>query len=106
MLEVHIFIHSFCGRLALAISPKHIASGCFVRCRLSLGWYWVKGQFYKWGLRSDFKPGMGLLFIQFDMHCFCGSVAQTAVVCCVVSFVALVAYNHPGVALSPERGWF
>ena len=42
-------------------------------------------------LRWDFKHGLGLLFTQFDMHCFCGSIALTAFVCCVVSFVALGA---------------
>ena len=48
---------------------------CVIRC---LTW---QGTILQMGLRSDFREGLGLLFIQFNMHRFCGSIAETAFVC-------------------------
>ena len=51
----------------------------------------LAGPIVQMGSEIRLLTWLGSIFIQFDMHCFCGSIPQAAFVCCVVSFVALVA---------------
>ena len=90
-MEGHGAIYSFTLSVLL-----HIALCiCVKKCLTWLG---------NWGLRWDFRHGLALLFLQFYMHCFCGTIVWVAFLCCVVSFVAVMAYNHLGVVASPQEG--
>ena len=75
------FTHNVLLHIALCI--------CVIGC---LTWLVTILQVGRW----DFRHGLGLLFIKFDMHCFCGSIAQAAVVCCVMSLLLWWHKTTPG----------
>ena len=61
-------------------------------------WTWL-GAILQMGSEMGFQTYFGFGIHQVRHAPFCGSIAQTAFVCCLVSFVALGAQSHPGVVL-------